>query len=133
TKVADKHKIMSALERLSAGGSTAGAAGIQQAYALAEQSFIKDGNNRIILATDGDFNVGITNRDELKTLVERKRDRGISLSVLGFGQGNYNDHMMQTLAHNGNGNAAYIDSLSEARKVLVEEASSTLSTIAKIG
>ena len=131
TKVADKHKIMSALERLSAGGSTAGAAGIQQAYALAEQSFIKDGNNRIILATDGDFNVGITNRDELKTLVERKRDQGISLSVLGFGQGNYNDHMMQTLAQNGNGNAAYIDSLSEARKVLVEEASSTLFTIAK--
>lgn len=131
TKVADKHKIMSALERLSAGGSTAGAAGIQQAYALAEQSFIKDGNNRIILATDGDFNVGITNRDVLKTFVERKRDQGIGLSVLGFGQGNYNDHMMQTLAQNGNGNAAYIDSLSEARKVLVEEASSTLFTIAK--
>jgi Ca-activated chloride channel family protein len=131
TKVADKHKILQSLERLSAGGSTAGAAGIQQAYALAEQSFIKDGNNRIILATDGDFNVGITNRDELKTFVERKRDQGISLSVLGFGQGNYNDHMMQVLAQNGNGNAAYIDSLSEARKVLVEEASSTLFTIAK--
>lgn len=131
TKVADKHKIMQALERLQAGGSTAGAAGIEQAYALAERSFIKQGNNRIILATDGDFNVGITNRDELKTFVERKRDQGISLSVLGFGQGNYNDHMMQTLAQNGNGNAAYIDSLSEARKVLVEEASSTLFTIAK--
>jgi len=131
TKVADKHKIMQALERLQAGGSTAGAAGIEQAYALAERSFIKEGNNRIILATDGDFNVGITNRDELKTFVERKRDQGISLSVLGFGQGNYNDHMMQTLAQNGNGNAAYIDSLSEARKVLVEEASSTLFTIAK--
>lgn len=131
TKVADKHKILQSLERLSAGGSTAGAAGIQQAYALAEQSFIKDGNNRIILATDGDFNVGITNRDELKTFVERKRDQGIGLSVLGFGQGNYNDHMMQVLAQNGNGNAAYIDSLSEARKVLVEEASSTLFTIAK--
>lgn len=131
TKVADKHKIMQALERLSAGGSTAGAAGIQQAYALAEQSFIKDGNNRIILATDGDFNVGIRNNDELKTFVERKRDAGIALSVLGFGRGNYNDHLMQTLAQNGNGNAAYIDSLSEARKVLVEEASSTLFTIAK--
>jgi len=131
TKVAEKHKILQALDRLSAGGSTAGAAGIQQAYALAEQSFIKDGNNRIILATDGDFNVGITNRDELKSFVERKRDQGIGLSVLGFGQGNYNDHMMQVLAQNGNGNAAYIDSLSEARKVLVEEASSTLFTIAK--
>lgn len=131
TKVADKHKIMQALERLSASGSTAGAAGIQQAYALAEQSFIKDGNNRIILATDGDFNVGITNKDELKTFIERKRDAGIALSVLGFGRGNYNDHLMQTLAQNGNGNAAYIDSLSEARKVLVEEASSTLFTIAK--
>lgn len=131
TKVADKHKILQSLERLSAGGSTAGAAGIQQAYALAEQSFIKDGNNRIILATDGDFNVGITNHEELKTFVERKRDQGIGLSVLGFGQGNYNDHMMQVLAQNGNGNAAYIDSLSEARKVLVEEASSTLFTIAK--
>lgn len=131
TKVADKHKIMQALERLSAGGSTAGAAGIQQAYALAEQSFIKDGNNRIILATDGDFNVGIRNNDELKTFVERKRDAGIALSVLGFGRGNYNDHLMQTLAQNGNGNAAYIDSLSEARKVLVEEAASTLFTIAK--
>jgi len=131
TKVAEKHKIIQALDRLRAGGSTAGAAGIQQAYALAEQSFVKGGNNRIILATDGDFNVGITSHEELKSFVERKRDQGIGLSVLGFGQGNYNDHMMQVLAQNGNGNAAYIDSLSEARKVLVEEASSTLFTIAK--
>src|SRR5690606_22195124 len=131
TKAADKHKIIQALERLHAGGSTAGAAGIQQAYALAESAFIKGGNNRIILATDGDFNVGITNRDELKSFVERKRDAGVSLSVLGFGQGNYNDHLMQVLAQNGNGNAAYIDTLTEARKVLVEEASATLFTIAK--
>lgn len=131
TKVADKHKIIQTLEGLIARGSTAGAAGIQQAYALAEQAFIKGGNNRIILATDGDFNVGITNRDELKSFVERKRDAGIALSVLGFGGGNYNDHLMQTLAQNGNGNAAYIDTLSEARKVLVDEAASTLFTIAK--
>jgi Ca-activated chloride channel family protein len=131
TKAGDKQKIIEALERLQAGGSTAGAEGIRQAYSLAERAMIKDGNNRIILATDGDFNVGITNPEELKGFVERKREEGISLSVLGFGEGNYNDQMMQTLAQNGNGNAAYIDSLSEARKVLVKEASSTLFTIAK--
>lgn len=131
TKVSDKHRIIAALENLHAGGSTAGAEGIRQAYHLAEQSFIKEGNNRVILATDGDFNVGITNPEELQDFVERQRDKGLYLSVLGFGQGNYNDHMMQTLAQNGNGNAAYIDTLSEARKVLVEEAGSTLFTIAK--
>jgi Ca-activated chloride channel family protein len=131
TKVADKNKIIEALNGLTSGGSTAGAAGIKQAYALAEQSFNKEGVNRVILATDGDFNVGITNHEELKSYIERKRDSGISLSVLGFGQGNYHDNLMQTLAQNGNGNAAYIDSLSEARKVLVEEAGSTLFTIAK--
>ncbi len=131
TKVGEKHKILNALDRLSAGGSTAGAEGIRQAYQLAEANFIKDGVNRIMLATDGDFNVGITNREELKDFVERKRESGIFLSILGFGQGNLNDHMMQTLAQNGNGIAAYIDSLNEARKVLVEEASSTLFPIAK--
>ncbi|MCK5374396.1 MAG: VWA domain-containing protein [Alphaproteobacteria bacterium] len=131
TKVSEKSKILNALENLSAGGSTAGAEGIRQAYQLAENNLTKDGVNRIILATDGDFNVGITNRDELKDFVERKRETGIFLSVLGFGQGNLNDHMMQTLAQNGNGVAAYIDTLSEARKVLVEEASSTLFPIAK--
>jgi Ca-activated chloride channel family protein len=131
TKVSEKRKILNALENLSAGGSTAGAEGIRQAYRLAEENFDKEGVNRIILATDGDFNVGITNRDELKDFVERKRKSGIFLSVLGFGQGNLNDHMMQTLAQNGNGVAAYIDSLNEARKVLVEEASSSLFTIAK--
>ncbi|MCP5082971.1 MAG: VWA domain-containing protein [Alphaproteobacteria bacterium] len=131
TKVSDKAKILGALDRLNAGGSTAGAEGIRQAYRLAEQNAVKDGVNRVILATDGDFNVGITNPEELKSFVERKRKTGVSLSVLGFGMGNYNDALMQTLAQNGNGNAAYIDSLNEARKVLVKEAGSTLFTIAK--
>ncbi|MQA64520.1 MAG: DUF3520 domain-containing protein [Alphaproteobacteria bacterium] len=131
TKVAEKHTILAALDRLRAGGSTAGAAGIRQAYALAEGTFDKAAVNRVILATDGDFNVGITNREELKGFVERKRKSGILLSVLGFGQGNLNDHLMQTLAQNGNGVAAHIDTLNEARKVLVEEASSTLFPIAK--
>lgn len=131
TAVKDKAKILQALDRLSAGGSTAGAEGIRQAYQLAEASFDKDAVNRVILATDGDFNVGITSSEELKDFVERKRDTGIYLSVLGFGQGNLNDRMMQALAQNGNGVAAYIDTLSEARKVLVEEAGGTLFTIAK--
>ena len=131
TKVKDKGKIISALDGLMSEGSTAGAEGIRQAYQLAEQSFDKTGVNRVILATDGDFNVGITDPDELKSFVERKRETGVYLSVLGFGQGNYNDEMMQTLAQNGNGNAAYIDSINEARKVLVDEATSTLFPIAK--
>lgn len=131
TRVSDRRKIERALDGLYAGGSTAGAEGIRTAYDLAEDAFIKGGNNRIVIATDGDFNVGITNPRELQGFVERKRDEGIYLSVLGFGQGNYNDHIMQTLAQNGNGNAAYIDNLNEARKVLVDEASSTLFTIAK--
>lgn len=131
TKASDKAKIIAALDQLSAGGSTAGAEGINLAYQLAESNFNKDAVNRVILATDGDFNVGITSEDELKDFVERKREKGIFLSVLGFGQGNYNDQMMQALAQNGNGTAAYIDNLNEARKVLVEEASSTLFPIAK--
>ena len=131
TKVAEKRKILAALDRLRAGGSTAGAAGIRQAYALAEGSFDEKAVNRVILATDGDFNVGITNREELKGFVERKRKSGVLLSVLGFGQGNLDDHLMQILAQNGNGVAAHIDTLNEARKVLVEEASSTLFPIAK--
>ena len=131
TKVSDKAKIIAALDNLSAGGSTAGAEGIRQAYTLAEASFDKNAVNRVILATDGDFNVGITNPEELQDFVERKRESGIFLSVFGFGQGNYNDQMMQTLAQNGNGVAAYIDTLNEARKVLVEEATSTLFPIAK--
>ena len=131
TKVADKNRILSALDSLHSGGSTAGAEGIRQAYKLAESNLLEDGVNRVILATDGDFNVGIQDTGELKSYIERKRKTGVSLSVLGFGRGNYNDELMQALAQNGNGNAAYIDTLSEARKVLVEEAGSNLFTIAK--
>jgi Ca-activated chloride channel homolog len=131
TKGADKAKILAAIDQLHAGGSTSGAEGIRTAYSLAETGFDPKDVNRIILATDGDFNVGITDSETLKNFVERKRKNGIYLSVLGFGQGNYNDELMQKLAQNGNGNAAYIDNLNEARKVLVDEASSTLFTIAK--
>ncbi|MCH8171875.1 MAG: VWA domain-containing protein [Proteobacteria bacterium] len=131
TKVSEKGKIIAALERLNAGGSTAGGEGLRLAYQLAEQQMEEDAVNRIILATDGDFNVGITNPEELKDFVERKRKTGIYLSVLGFGQGNYNDLLMQELAQNGNGVAAYIDNLNEARKVLVVEATSTLFPIAQ--
>ena len=122
---------MAAIDRLGAGGSTAGAAGISDAYRLAEAGFDKSAVNRVILATDGDFNVGITDQSELKSYIERKRQSGIFLSILGVGQGNHNDALMQTLAQNGNGTAAYVDTLSEARKVLVDESSSTLFTIAK--
>ena len=131
TRVAERARIAAALERLGAGGSTAGAEGIRQAYLLAEQHFVERGINRVILATDGDFNVGVTDPEELEGYVARKRAGGVFLSVLGFGMGNYNDALMQRLAQNGNGNAAYIDSLSEARKVLVDEATSTLFPIAK--
>jgi len=131
TPASEKGKILGAIERLAAGGSTAGAEGIRQAYALAEQNFDANGVNRVILASDGDFNVGITSRDELKGFVERQRGKGILLSILGFGMGNYNDAMAQALAQNGNGVAAYIDTINEARKVLVEEATSTLMPIAK--
>lgn len=124
-------KISQALDSLTAGGSTNGAAGIRSAYQLAEQAFIKGGINRIILATDGDFNVGTVNFEALKDLVEEKRKTGISLTTLGFGTGNYNDHLMEQLADAGNGNYAYIDTLNEAQKVLVDEMSSTLNTIAK--
>ena len=131
TSVSEKAKILAVIEQLGAGGSTAGAEGIRQAYALAERNFDANGVNRVILATDGDFNVGITSKDELKGFVERQREKGIFLSVLGVGAGNYNDAMAQTLAQNGNGVAAYIDTINEARKVLVEEASSTLFPIGK--
>ncbi|MBD1547638.1 vWA domain-containing protein [Roseibium aggregatum] len=131
TKASETGKIMAALDNLSAGGSTAGGEGIRQAYQLAEEHMDKTGINRVILATDGDFNVGISDPEQLKDFVERKRDTGVTLSVLGFGRGNYNDLLMQELAQNGNGNASYIDTLSEARKVLVDEASSTLFPIAK--
>jgi Ca-activated chloride channel family protein len=131
TAVSDKATICSAIQRLGAGGSTAGAEGIRQAYALAERNLDPKGVNRVVLATDGDFNVGITDPNELKSFVERERGKGVFLSVLGFGMGNYNDALMQTLAQNGNGNAAYIDTIAEARKTLVEEATSTLFPIAK--
>jgi Ca-activated chloride channel homolog len=131
TPASERAKILGVIERLEAGGSTAGGEGIRQAYALAERNYDPAGVNRVILATDGDFNVGITSRDELKGFIERERGKGIFLSVLGFGMGNYNDAMMQALAQNGNGVAAYIDTLNEARKVLVEEATSQLFPIAK--
>ena len=131
TAAKEKQTILRALNRLNAGGSTAGGQGIKLAYQLAEANFSKDAVNRIILATDVDFNVGIRNSDELKGFVERKRDQGIFLSVLGFGQGNYNDQLMQALAQNGNGIAAYIDSVREAQKVLIDEATSMLFPIAK--
>ncbi len=131
TPASSKDKILAVIDRLGAGGSTAGAEGIRQAYALAEQNLDPKGVNRVILATDGDFNVGITSDNELKGYVERERGKGVFLSVLGFGMGNYNDALMQTLAQNGNGAAAYIDTIGEARKALVDEATSTLFPIAK--
>jgi Ca-activated chloride channel family protein len=131
TPVEDKQTILDALYSLKPGGSTAGAAGIRLAYHLAEKSFRENGVNRILLATDGDFNVGITDQNELKGFVERERQKGVYLSVLGFGQGNYRDEMAQTLAQNGNGVAAYIDTLSEAKKVLVQESTASIFTFAK--
>ncbi|MEI5678185.1 MULTISPECIES: YfbK domain-containing protein [unclassified Mesorhizobium] len=131
TSGSDKVKILEAIDRLQPGGSTAGAAGIAEAYRLAQKSFIKDGINRVMLATDGDFNVGQSDDDDLKRIIEDKRKSGIFLSVFGFGRGNLNDQMMQTIAQNGNGTAAYIDTLAEAEKVLVQDAGSTLFPIAK--
>ena len=131
TKIADKSKMLAAIDALGAGGSTAGAQGIQDAYRLAEANFDPSAVNRVILATDGDFNVGVADQSELKGLIERKREKGVFLSILGVGQGNYNDALMQTLAQNGNGAAVYVDNLNEARKALIEEASSTLFPIAK--
>lgn len=131
TSASDKDVIRTALNRLHAGGSTAGAAGLELAYLKAQENFDDEGVNRVILATDGDFNVGFSSPDDMKRFVEKKRETGVYLSVLGFGMGNYNDHLMQSLAQNGNGVAAYIDSLSEAKKVLANEAGSALFTIAK--
>ncbi len=127
----DTAKIRRALDSLEAGGSTAGGAGIELAYRIAEDNFIKGGVNRVILATDGDFNVGVSDTKALIELIEKKRDSGITLTTLGFGQGNYNEAMMEQIANHGNGNYAYIDSALEAKKVLGEEMSSTLFTIAK--
>jgi Ca-activated chloride channel family protein len=127
----DTARIASALDQLSAGGSTAGGEGISLAYNIAEEYFIDGGNNRVILCTDGDFNVGPSSTDDLERLIAQKRDSGVFLSVLGFGEGNIKDNKMEMLADKGNGNYAYIDSLMEAKKVLVSEMSATLYTIAK--
>ncbi|MBN8280828.1 MAG: VWA domain-containing protein [Gammaproteobacteria bacterium] len=124
-------KIRAALDRLEAGGSTNGGEGIRLAYDLAREGFIRGGINRIVLATDGDFNVGTTDFDALIDLVEREREDGVSLTTLGFGTGNYNDQLVERLADAGNGNHAYIDTLAEGRKVLVEQLTGTLQTIAK--
>ncbi|KHG40001.1 MULTISPECIES: VWA domain-containing protein [Aphanizomenon] len=126
-----KTKILAAIDRLQAGGSTAGGQGIELAYKIAKQNFLKLGNNRVILATDGDFNVGVSSDAELTRLIEQKRDQGIFLTVLGFGTGNYKDSKMEQLADKGNGNYAYIDTLLEAKKVLVNDIRGTLFTIAK--
>lgn len=131
TEGSDKRRVLQALDRLEAGGSTNGGDGIRLAYKTARENFLKDGNNRVILCTDGDFNVGTTSQEELTKLIERERTSGIFLSVLGFGAGNLKDSTMEKLADKGNGNYAYIDSFSEGRKVLVEQMSGTLFTIAK--
>ena len=127
----DARQIRDALDRLSAGGSTAGGAGLELAYRIARDNFIKGGVNRILLATDGDFNVGVSDTKALIAMVEKQREDGITLTTLGFGTGNYNEAMMERIADHGNGNYAYIDSALEARKVLGEQMSSTLFTIAK--
>ncbi len=131
TSGAKKEVIQSALERLHAGGSTNGAAGIQLAYDTASESFVKEGINRVILATDGDFNVGVTSHSDLTRLIEEKRGRGIFLSVLGVGDDNLKDSTMEMLADKGNGNYSYLDSVQEARRVLIAEAGATLVTVAK--
>ncbi|MGJ5632704.1 YfbK domain-containing protein [Nostoc sp. CALU 1950] len=131
TPGSQKSKILAAIDRLEAGGSTAGGQGIELAYKIAKQSFLKSGNNRVILATDGDFNVGVSSDADLTRLIEQKRDQGIFLTVLGFGTGNYKDGKMEQLADKGNGNYAYIDTLLEAKKVLVNDLRGTLFTIAK--
>lgn len=123
--------IKQAIDQLQAGGSTAGGKGIQLAYKIARKNFIKNGNNRVILCTDGDFNVGMSSDDELESLIEKERESGVFLTVLGYGMGNYKDSKMQKLADKGNGNHAYIDGISEARKVLVNEFGGTLFVIAK--
>ncbi|GHV15766.1 hypothetical protein FACS1894169_08170 [Bacteroidia bacterium] len=127
----NKQKIKEALDNLSAGGSTAGGDGIQLAYKIARKNFIKGGNNRIILCTDGDFNVGVSSDDGLQKLIEQERKSGVFLSILGYGMGNYKDKKMQVLAQTGNGNHAYIDNLQEANKVLVNEFGATMYTVAK--
>jgi len=131
TSGSEKKKIKEALEALEAGGPTAGSAGINLAYKVAKEQFMKNGNNRVILCTDGDFNVGVSSNDDLVRIIEKERESGVFLTVLGYGMGNYKDSKMQQLADKGNGNHAYIDGISEAKKVLVNEFGGTLFTIAK--
>ncbi len=127
----DKQKIREALDKLTAGGSTAGGAGIQLAYKIARNNFIKNGNNRIILCTDGDFNVGVSSPEGLEQMIEKERKSGVFLTILGYGMGNYKDNRMQVLAEKGNGNHAYIDNMQEANRVLVGEFGGTIFTVAK--
>ncbi|MBL1220338.1 von Willebrand factor type A domain-containing protein [Chryseobacterium sp. L7] len=131
TSAKEKEKIISALDNLQAGGSTAGGAGIELAYKLAQENFVKDGNNRVIIATDGDFNVGASSTSDIKTLIEEKRKSGVFLTCLGFGMGNYKDNTLETLANKGNGNYAYIDNLQEANKFLGKEFAGSIYAIAK--
>jgi Ca-activated chloride channel family protein len=131
TSGADKETILAALNNLNAGGSTAGGAGINLAYKIAKENFIKNGNNRVLIATDGDFNVGASSDGEMTRLIESKRDDGIFLTVLGFGMGNYKDSKMESIADHGNGNYFYIDNIGEAQKTLVDELDGTLYAIAK--
>jgi len=131
TSGSNKQKIREALDNLRAGGSTAGGEGIQLAYQIAKNNFIAGGNNRIILCTDGDFNVGVSSVEGLESLIEKERKSGVFLTVLGYGMGNYKDNKMQTLAEKGNGNQAYIDNLQEANKILVGEFGGTIYTVAK--
>lgn len=131
TSGAEKIKIKDAIDKLEAGGSTAGGEGIRLAYATAKNNFLKQGNNRVVLCTDGDFNVGVSSDAELETMIGEERKSGVFLTVLGFGMGNYKDNKMQKLADKGNGNHAYIDGINEAKKVLVNEFGGTLFTIAK--
>lgn len=127
----EKNKILAALEKLNAGGSTAGGAGLKLAYKIANENILEGGNNRIILATDGDFNVGVSSTSEMERLVEKERENGVFMTVLGFGMGNLKDDKMETIADKGNGNYAYIDNIQEARKVFITEFGGTLFTLAK--
>jgi Ca-activated chloride channel family protein len=131
TAGSEQGKIEAALDQLQAGGSTAGGEGIELAYAMAKQGRIEGGINRIILATDGDFNVGVTDIDQLKKMIEENRKSGIALTTLGFGEGNYNDALMEQIADVGNGNYGYVDSLKEAKRLLVDQLDATIETIAK--
>lgn len=131
TSAEEEQKIFNAIDNLNAGGSTDGGAGIKLAYQVAVDNLVKGGNNRIVLATDGDFNVGASSDDDMEKLIESKRDQGVFLTVLGFGMGNYKDSEMEVLADKGNGNYAYIDNITEARKILVNEFGGTMFTVAK--